>query len=212
MLRLPLVSALIPALFFVSGAVRSETFLMATLTNDQEVPPAQPTLTLTGELRPASFGEATFLLNDARTALTFAATIFNIDFGDQTPDTNDNLTNAHIHAGPFGGTGPVVWGFIGMPFNDTAPSNVLMSPFANGVGGTVTGTWDLTEGNGTTLTEQLDAILSGGTYINFHTNQFPGGEVRGQIVPEPSTFIMLSLAGLALVVGWRRRLGAFRPG
>jgi hypothetical protein len=41
----------------------------------------------------------------------------------------------------------------------------------------------LSEGNNTTLTAQLPNILSGHAYINFHTVQFGGGEIRGNIVP-----------------------------
>src|SRR5258708_39351336 len=79
---------------------QATTILSATLTNAQENPPTVPT-TSTGAPRPASFGTANFVLNDAMTALTFSATVFNIDFtGTQTPDVNDNLTAAHIHAGP----------------------------------------------------------------------------------------------------------------
>ena len=60
----------------------------------------------------------------------------------------------------------------------------------------------------TTLTAQLPNILSGHSYINFHTNQFTGGEIRGAIVvvstPEPSTVAMFALAGLGLLVRRKR--------
>src|SRR5215471_571828 len=53
-----------------------------------------------GASRPLSFGTANFFLNDAGTALSFTATVFNIDFtGSQTPGPNDDLVAAHIHAG-----------------------------------------------------------------------------------------------------------------
>src|SRR5215470_19735855 len=109
-----------------------------------------------GASRPLSFGTANFFLNDARTALTFTATVFNIDFtGSQTPGPNDDLVAAHIHAGgAAAATFPVVWGFFGNPFNDanspTAASLSDCTAFATGVGGTCSGTWDLLEGNGTT--------------------------------------------------------------
>lgn len=46
------------------------------------------------------------------------------------------------------------------------------------------------------------------TYLNIHTSQFPGGEIRGFLVsaPEPSALLLLGsgLAGLA-GLGWRRK-------
>ena len=59
-----------------------------------------------------------------------------------------------------------------------------MTPFTTEVGGVFSGKWDAPEGNNTTLSAQLDNILTGRSYINFHTTQFPGGEIRGAIVPE----------------------------
>lgn len=142
--------------------------------------------------------------------MTFTATVFNIDFtGTQTADTNDNLVAAHIHASPTvtpTTNAGVVWGFFGSPFNDNNPNDVVVTPFNTGVGGIVSGKWDLPEGNNTTLAAQIQNILSGHAYINFHTVQFGGGEIRGAItasvVPEPSTMFltggaMLALAGIA---------------
>ncbi len=152
------------------------------ITNSQEVPPTNPTTT-GGARRPASYGTARFVINAAGTAMTMTATVNNIDVtGSQTADTNDNLANAHIHAGPSvapGVNGPVVWGFFGAPFNDNNPNDAVVTPFGSGVGGTFTGKWDAPEGNGTTLAAQLDNLRAGRAYINFHTTQFAGGEIRG---------------------------------
>lgn len=206
-LRLNLLLALLMVLSAGTTA-HAVTILFADLSNAQEIPPAHPTTT-TGGFRPASFGTATFGLNDARTAMTFSSTVFNIDFtGRQTPDTHDNLTVAHIHAGPNvtrNTNGPVAWGFLGVPFNDTNPRDVVVTPFSAGVGGTISGKWDAPEGNNTTLTAQVSNILEGRSYINFHTSQFPGGEVRGNIslAPEPSTFLLLG-AGVVGLFGFRR--------
>jgi CHRD domain/PEP-CTERM motif len=191
-----------------AGGAYAETNLFATLTNAQETSGVVPT-TATGAPRPASFGTATFTINDAQTAMTFSATVFNIDFtGSQTADANDNLVAAHIHASPTvtpTTNAGVVWGFFGSPFNDNNPNDVVTTPFATGVGGTISGKWDAPEGNGTTLAAQLPNITSGHAYINFHTTQFGGGEIRGAIlVPEPSTFALLAL-GSACVLGRRRR-------
>jgi len=155
---------------------------------------------------------AMFMLNDAMTAMTFTAAVFNIDVtGSQTPnDPNDNLTAAHIHApAPPGTNTSVVWGFFGAPFNDNNPNDMTMMPFPTGmVGGMFTGKWDLSEGNGTNLTPQIPSILAGLAYINFHTTQFGGGEIRGQIqvVPEPSAVTLFGAGVFGLFLLGRRRL------
>jgi uncharacterized protein (TIGR03118 family) len=175
--------------------------MTATLTNSQEVPPTNPTLS-TGGARPASFGTARFLFNSASspTSMTFTATINNIDVtGSQTTDPNDNLIAAHIHAGPSvapGVNGPVVWGFFGSPFNDNNPNDAVNTPFsAGGVGGTFSGKWDAPEGNGTTLAAQVTNLRTGHAYINFHTTQFGGGEIRGNI-PDVGAFRQSLIDGL----------------
>ncbi len=185
----PHVCLIVSFVALLAGAsAYAQTTLSANLTNAQENPPTNPTLS-TGGARPASFGTATFTLNKAQTAMTFSATIFNIDFtGTQTPDPNDNLIAAHIHAGPTVSptvNGGVVWGFFGNPFNDNNPNDVVITPFTNGAGGTISGKWDAPEGNNTTLAAQLTNILTGHAYINFHTTQFGGGEIRGAIVVAP---------------------------
>jgi CHRD domain/PEP-CTERM motif len=198
-------------LLLFGGAAQAVTLLTAQMTNDQETSSVVPTTT-GGDPRPISFGNATLEINDAMTAMEWTATVFNIDFtGLQTDDINDNLTVAHIHgpAAPGSSTG-VIWGFIGTPFNDTDPTDVVVTPFDSGVGGTVTSKWDLDEGNNTTFAAQVGNILAGLTYLNFHTVQFGSGEIRGQItvVPEPETYLLM-LAGLAGVGAMvRRRRGA----
>jgi hypothetical protein len=196
----------------------ADTTLSANITHDQEVNTGGlPLTTSTGAPRPLSFGTATFTLNTAQTELSFTATIFNIDItGTQTPDTNDNLVAAHIHVGaPPGSNAPVRWGFFGTPDNDNNPDNLVITPFASGVGGTFSSIWNQPEGNsGTTLTTNLPDILAGNSYINFHTVQFGGGEIRGQIVGVPevgSTGALLALA-LAAMLGLQRRERQIRAG
>jgi hypothetical protein len=205
-------AALLVTLVLLTGSAASAEpiILFATLTNAQENPPTVPT-TVSGAPRPASFGVAMLTLDELMTSLSLTATVFNIDFtGTQTPDLNDNLLAAHIHASATltpTTNAPVVWGFIGTPFNDTNPIDVVVTPFLTGAGGFVTTKWDLPEGNNTNLAAQLPNILAGRSYLNFHTVQFPGGEIRGGIepVPEPGTMVMVGLGMAALMRQARRR-------
>ena len=80
-----------------------------------------------------------------------------------------------------------------------------------GVGGTFFSIWDAGEGNGgQTLLTSLPGILAGESYINFHTAQNPGGEIRGAInvVPEPSTYVLMATGIGALGLIARRRRAA----
>jgi hypothetical protein len=182
--------------------------------------------------RPIPFGTVMLVLDAERNSLSMTAEVFNIDFtGLQTPNLlNDNLTAAHIHSGPNGPrpippgwTNSVAWGFFGAPFNDlflddanTIPNPNAATPkpgdctaFLVGVGGTCSGVWNALEGNGgRTLVSQLTNIFAGRAYVNFHTTQNPGGEIRANItaIPEPSTYLLLA-SGLGFVgmVGYRRR-------
>src|SRR5215469_7965619 len=91
---------------------------------------------------------------------------------------------AHIHccAGP-GTNAPVVLNFVGAGF----PVGVTAGTFAH--------TFDLaTDLAGISLPAFTTALESGQTYANIHDANFPGGEIRGQLleqVPEPSTFPLL---------------------
>ncbi|HYE16246.1 MAG TPA: TIGR03118 family protein, partial [Pyrinomonadaceae bacterium] len=190
----------VDALLTTAGLTPEQVRLFVVqMTNAQENPPANPTSS-NGGPRPTSFGTARLLFNEAQTALTLTATVNNIDFtGAQSPaEANDNLTNAHIHASASvtpATNAPVVWGFIGLPFNDNNPNDSVVTPFASGVGGNVRAKWDAPEGNNTTLAAQLANLREGRAYVNFHTTQFPGGEIRGNL-PRADALRTSLVAGL----------------
>ena len=54
-------------------------------------------------------------------------------------------------------------------------------------------------GSGTLTLAQIGFITSGNAYINVHSSTFGGGEIRGQIVPEPAGLAMIGAAGLGLL-------------
>lgn len=92
---------------------------------------------------------------------------------------------AHIHPGAAGANGPVL---VGITFSS----------------GSTSGTFSYS-GTAVDTVAEIDALFAGGLYVNIHTLEFPGGEIRGQLtpVPEPETYAVIAGAGL---VG----LGVFR--
>jgi len=82
-----------------------------------------------------------------------------------------NVTAAHIHIGMPGEDGPVA-------------AMLFMGEFSTGPGGVgtlATGTLTDADIDGMTLADMVAEMEAGNTYVNIHTDQYPGGEIRGQI-------------------------------
>jgi hypothetical protein len=75
---------------------------------------------------------------------------------------------------------------------------ILGLTVTGGSNGTITG-------GGTLSPENTQHLLDGNAYVNLHSTFRAGGEIRGQIVPEPAGLALI-LVGAAAVL--RRRRGA----
>jgi hypothetical protein len=82
---------------------------------------------------------------------------------------SDTLIAAHFHRAPAGVPGPVIFPLnqlIQAPFNDTVA---------------VYGDWTDDDSPAFDSTV-VDALFANQVYVNFHTAQYPNGEVRGQLI------------------------------
>lgn len=97
-----------------------------------------------------------------------------------------DFTAAHFHQAPVGVNGPVVLNI----------SNSWMpDPGTNRSGHMI--------GMSTVSSAVRDAMIAGNIYINVHTSRYPGGEIRGQVVPTAGAMALLALGGMASLL--RRR-------
>jgi hypothetical protein len=153
------VVAVLGAALVVNVAAASQTRnFVAPASGAQEVPAADT----------LARGNAVFQVSKDGTEISYKLIVANIE----------NVTMAHIHLAPAGVNGPVVvWLYPSAP-----PPQLIEGRFdgilAEGV---------ITEADlvgplaGQPLSALIEAMAAGNTYINVHTSQYPGGEVRGQI-------------------------------
>jgi hypothetical protein len=121
-------------------------------------------------------------------------------------------TNSHIHAptaSPFNfsqtaGVATTTPTFAGFP------SGVTSGSYSNTLNMTLSSSYNpayITANGGTTTSAEIalaNAMTTGRSYWNIHSSAFPGGEIRGFLVPEPMSATAIA-SGLGLFALRRRR-------
>jgi CHRD domain/PEP-CTERM motif len=179
--------------FALVGVAKADQIaLTTTLTGTQEVPPnASP-----------GIGSALVTVDTVTNLMTI-----NVSFAGLLSPT----TASHIHCCTPPGANAIVATavptFPGFPLGVTT--------------GTYLQTFDLTQAStynpafiaahgGTVAGAQaafIAGLIGGQTYLNIHTSQFPGGEIRGQLreIPEPGTLALLATGVMGVAAALRRR-------
>ncbi|MDJ0659755.1 MAG: CHRD domain-containing protein [Crocosphaera sp.] len=178
-------SSLVLSLSVPISANAMQLNFQARLSGDQEVPPVVTT----------AEGSATGTLTGGPGSYVFT---YEIDYaGLSSPIAPIGVTGGHIHNAPAGVNGSVVH-FLDTDFFD----------YTGTTAGTIMGDWRFDDATNPLTDLLVDELKSGNLYFNLHTENFNGGEIRGQInsVPEPSMVLGLGfLAATAFGLGQKQR-------
>ncbi len=142
---------------FPGGEVRGQLIaqpkrLVANFTTAEEQAAAAPGVTVTSNAK----GAAVMYYDPVANKVSLRLSIYNF---------TNTFTNSHFHEGAPGVSGPVVSGIGGATVNG----------YSNPATGYYNGTFEMTY-----LGDPIK-LLTGGAYLNFHSNVYAGGEIRGQV-------------------------------
>lgn len=159
MRRAGLVVVLVAVVLAASGVVKAQPAgFYATLTGAEQVP-AQAT---------PAYGTASFVVEAGGNSLRYALTVVGVP----------NVMMAHIHIGAPGQNGPVVlWLYPSAP-PPVPIAGVTTADLGMGVATRANLMGPLA---GQPLSALINAMAAGNAYVNVHTQQAPGGLIRGQI-------------------------------
>jgi len=151
--------AALAASVLVAPAAHSQTGASATLTGANEVPPIN------------TEGKGNFEMNNQQGMITFSLSFSGL---------SSSLTLAHLHFAPSkvaGGVMIFLCGGGGQPDCPAVTEGTITGTItsANVVGPTTQG---IDVGD---LDSALKAVHDGLSYVNMHTTNFAGGEIRGQL-------------------------------
>jgi hypothetical protein len=188
---LTLVGAMLMVAMLFGVAKADQLAFVATLTGSQEVPPnASP-----------GIGSGLVTLDTATNMLTV-----NVSFAGLIGPT----IASHIHCCTLPGTNAMV--ATAVPTFPGFPLGVTTGTYLQTFDLTLASTYNpafITAHGGTVAGAQaafIAGLTSGQTYLNIHTSQFPGGEIRGQLqaIPEPATLLLMG-TGLMAAIGVIRK-------
>lgn len=133
----------------------------------QEVPPRAT----------SAYGTASFIVNDVTWQTAGSVNVWGI--------SPVQISGMHLHEASFGVNGPIRFN-IGASSSTFNAGSFWVFAF-DGV---------LNLGSNAGNLSFLNQMIAGNAYVNVHTPQFPGGEIRGQVngvVPEPATIAVLGI-------------------
>ncbi len=133
-------------------------------------------------------GEAILTLNETQTTVDYSIDLEGVNLVEDPAQRTEaqDVTKIHLHQGEIGIPGPHRLNIFGLPSEDDGD---LTIDYEREI---LTGRWDdtdaslLAQSNPMStkfLSASIGELLSGSLYLQVHTNTYPDGEIRGQVLP-----------------------------